>query len=183
MVTLWIGVLGYCCRLDLYLWSGHWGWIPVDWIEFLIRCSVSVEGFGDQDVQKEGNIFGRGMGDHTGRNFKNEKNSGGVARKIFYFWRTHFALHVLGLAIIVIIFSPYSFLYVWRCLLFQCRTIYDLCTQKPPRNYSQQLYDRYIEAFDEYFSTTVSCVLLLQLHASWVQVLVDNDEQSFVKIF
>lgn len=37
MVTLWIGVLGYCCRLDLYLWSGHWGWIPmgpVDWIEF-----------------------------------------------------------------------------------------------------------------------------------------------------
>lgn len=54
-----------------------------------------------------------------------------------------------------------------------------MCTQKPPRNYSQQLYDRYIEAFDEYFSTTVSCVLLLQLHAS----LVDNDDQSFVKIF
>nr|ACS69068.1 CULLIN1-like protein 1 [Lilium longiflorum] len=34
-------------------------------------------------------------------------------------------------------------------------TIYNMCTQKPPHDYSQQLYDKYREAFEEYISTTV----------------------------
>ncbi|XP_031258581.1 cullin-1 [Pistacia vera] len=34
-------------------------------------------------------------------------------------------------------------------------TIYNMCTQKPPHDYSQQLYDRYREAFDEYITSTV----------------------------
>ncbi|XP_044494153.1 cullin-1 isoform X2 [Mangifera indica] len=34
-------------------------------------------------------------------------------------------------------------------------TIYNMCTQKPPHDYSQQLYDRYREAFDEYVTSTV----------------------------
>lgn len=58
-----------------------------------------------------------------------------------------------------------------------------MCTQKPPHDYSQQLYDKYREAFDDYITTTVSCILLLQMLASWVQILVDIDEQSLVKIF
>ncbi|XP_048135645.1 cullin-1-like [Rhodamnia argentea] len=34
-------------------------------------------------------------------------------------------------------------------------TVYDMCTQKPPHNYSQQLYDRYRESFEEYITSTV----------------------------
>ncbi|KAG6432151.1 hypothetical protein SASPL_103725 [Salvia splendens] len=33
-------------------------------------------------------------------------------------------------------------------------TIYNMCTQKPPHDYSQQLYDKYKEAFQEYITTT-----------------------------
>ncbi|XBJ15476.1 hypothetical protein VPH35_007366 [Triticum aestivum] len=34
-------------------------------------------------------------------------------------------------------------------------TIYNMCTQKPPHDYSQQLYDKYREAFEEYIRATV----------------------------
>ncbi|CAA0834817.1 Cullin-1 [Striga hermonthica] len=34
-------------------------------------------------------------------------------------------------------------------------TIYNMCTQKPPHDYSQQLYDNYREAFEEYITSTV----------------------------
>ena len=31
-----------------------------------------------------------------------------------------------------------------------------MCTQKPPHDYSQQLYDKYRESFEEYITSTVS---------------------------
>eukprot|EP00249_Psilotum_nudum_P024291 c29145_g1_i4 orf=176-2410(+) len=34
-------------------------------------------------------------------------------------------------------------------------TIYNMCTQKPPQDYSQQLYDRYRESFEEYINLMV----------------------------
>eukprot|EP00897_Mesotaenium_endlicherianum_P010757 jgi/Mesen1/970/ME000012S00535 len=34
-------------------------------------------------------------------------------------------------------------------------TIYNMCTQKPPQDYSQQLYERYREAFEEYINEKV----------------------------
>ncbi|XP_057468036.1 cullin-1-like isoform X2 [Actinidia eriantha] len=34
-------------------------------------------------------------------------------------------------------------------------TIYNMCTQKPPHDYSQQLYDKYQESFEEYITSTV----------------------------
>ncbi|KAL0388764.1 UNVERIFIED_CONTAM: Cullin-1 [Sesamum radiatum] len=34
-------------------------------------------------------------------------------------------------------------------------TIYNMCTQKPPHDYSQQLYDKYRESFEEYIQSTV----------------------------
>ncbi|GLT32472.1 hypothetical protein SLA2020_071380 [Shorea laevis] len=34
-------------------------------------------------------------------------------------------------------------------------TIYNMCTQKPPHDYSQQLYDKYRESFQEYIESTV----------------------------
>lgn len=34
-------------------------------------------------------------------------------------------------------------------------TIYNMCTQKPPNDYSQQLYEKYKEAFEEYISSSV----------------------------
>ncbi|KAL9260269.1 Cullin-1-like protein [Drosera capensis] len=33
-------------------------------------------------------------------------------------------------------------------------TIYNMCTQKPPHDYSQQLYDKYRESFEEYITST-----------------------------
>jgi len=36
-------------------------------------------------------------------------------------------------------------------------TIYNMCTQKPPHDYSQQLYERYREAFNEYIGQKVLC--------------------------
>ncbi|CAN4091488.1 unnamed protein product [Withania somnifera] len=34
-------------------------------------------------------------------------------------------------------------------------TIYNMCTQKPPNDYSQQLYEKYKEAFEEYINSNV----------------------------
>ncbi|KAF8038234.1 hypothetical protein BT93_B0936 [Corymbia citriodora subsp. variegata] len=34
-------------------------------------------------------------------------------------------------------------------------TIYNMCTQRPPHDYSQQLYDKYRESFEEYIRSTV----------------------------
>ncbi|XP_059648664.1 cullin-1-like isoform X2 [Cornus florida] len=34
-------------------------------------------------------------------------------------------------------------------------TIYTMCTQKPPHDYAQQLYDKYKESFEEYITSTV----------------------------
>nr|XP_009794360.1 PREDICTED: cullin-1-like isoform X2 [Nicotiana sylvestris] len=34
-------------------------------------------------------------------------------------------------------------------------TIYNMCTQKPPHDYSQQLYEKYKEAFEEYINSIV----------------------------
>jgi len=33
-----------------------------------------------------------------------------------------------------------------------------MCTQKPPHDYSQQLYDKYREAFEEYITSTVRII-------------------------
>lgn len=37
-----------------------------------------------------------------------------------------------------------------------CRTIYNMCTQKPPYDYSEQLYQRYKDAFNNYINDMVS---------------------------
>ncbi|CAN1834125.1 CUL1 [Linum perenne] len=42
-------------------------------------------------------------------------------------------------------------------------TIYNMCTQKPPHDYSQQLYDKYKESFQEYISSTVRTLFVLLL--------------------
>ncbi|XP_047261495.1 cullin-1-like, partial [Capsicum annuum] len=34
-------------------------------------------------------------------------------------------------------------------------TVYNMCTQKPPNDYAQQLYDKYKEVFEEYINSTV----------------------------
>ena len=36
-----------------------------------------------------------------------------------------------------------------------CRTIYNMCTQKPPNDYSEPLYTKYREAFSTYISERV----------------------------
>jgi hypothetical protein len=41
------------------------------------------------------------------------------------------------------------------CFRASCRTIYNMCTQKPPYDYSEQLYGRYREAFNSYINDKV----------------------------
>lgn len=36
-----------------------------------------------------------------------------------------------------------------------------MCTQKPPHDYSQQLYDKYRESFEEYITSTVRNILYI----------------------
>jgi len=38
-----------------------------------------------------------------------------------------------------------------------------MCTQKPPHDYSQQLYDKYRESFEEYITSMVSRLLISPL--------------------
>ncbi|OAY83577.1 Cullin-1 [Ananas comosus] len=45
-------------------------------------------------------------------------------------------------------FSPEDYMMLYT-------TIYNMCTQKPPHDYSQQLYDKYRESFEEYITSTV----------------------------
>lgn len=68
-------------------------------------------------------------------------------------------------------FSRYGLVYFKCLLLFNgsdmllvfgvSRTIYNMCTQKPPHDYSQQLYDKYREAFEEYITSTVRLIMYL----------------------
>lgn len=51
-----------------------------------------------------------------------------------------------------------------------CRTIYNMCTQKPPHDYSQQLYDRYRESFEEYIAQMVRTRASFNYGALWNQV-------------
>ena len=37
-----------------------------------------------------------------------------------------------------------------------CRTIYNMCTQKPPNDYSEQLYNRYRDSFSLYTTEKVA---------------------------
>lgn len=39
--------------------------------------------------------------------------------------------------------------------VFVRRTIYNMCTQKPPHDYSEQLYSKYREAFNQYITEKV----------------------------
>ena len=41
------------------------------------------------------------------------------------------------------------------------RIIYNMCTQKVPQEYSQQLYDKYKQAFEEYIRAMVQQFNLL----------------------
>jgi hypothetical protein len=40
-----------------------------------------------------------------------------------------------------------------------CSTIYNMCTQKPPYDYSEQLYQRYKDAFNNYINEMVSRIV------------------------
>ncbi|GMY16843.1 cullin-1 [Fagus crenata] len=52
--------------------------------------------------------------------------------------------------------SPKPEFTVEECMMiYSHRTVYDMCRQKPPHDYSQQLYDKYREVFEEYISSTV----------------------------
>ncbi|KAL3351523.1 hypothetical protein AABB24_019887, partial [Solanum stoloniferum] len=48
---------------------------------------------------------------------------------------------------------PYSFSSEEYMMLYE--TIYNMCKQKPPHDYSQQLYEKYKETFEEYINSTV----------------------------
>lgn len=46
-------------------------------------------------------------------------------------------------------------------LMDLCTTVYKMCNQKPPHDYSHQLYDRYCEIIEDYAKQTVSVLSFL----------------------
>ena len=91
-----------------------------------------------------------------------------------YWFPCHFAFSCFIYFLLIVCVSKF---WVWRKWLWYClfcfiylfflmyRTIYNMCTQKPPHDYSQQLYDKYRESFEEYITSTVRNILcVLWLH-------------------
>jgi hypothetical protein len=55
------------------------------------------------------------------------------------------------------------------------RTIYNMCTQKPPYDYSEQLYGRYREAINSYINDKVRAVIVIitglpVVESSWYHI-------------
>ncbi|WMV10152.1 hypothetical protein MTR67_003537 [Solanum verrucosum] len=61
-----------------------------------------------------------------------------------------------------------------------CTRTYNMCTQKPPHDYSQQLYDKYREAFEEYITTTKVQHELLSVYATQ---LLEKEHSGFHALF
>ncbi|KAF8038203.1 hypothetical protein BT93_B0916 [Corymbia citriodora subsp. variegata] len=57
-------------------------------------------------------------------------------------------------------------------------TIYNMCTQRPPHDYSRQLYDKYRESFEEYIRSTVRKTYCPQL--PFPVMLVDHSPLSLL---
>ena len=112
------------------------------------------------------------MGLYAEGDHKAEENSGRVTRTTIQFGRLYDALYVcffysvawpmLSLFVSIPLFVRKALLFAlfWFVINFDCRTIYNMCTQKPPHDYSQQLYEKYREAFEEYITVTVSIITI-----------------------
>jgi hypothetical protein len=58
------------------------------------------------------------------------------------------------------------------CRVFPaCSTIYNMCTQKPPYDYSEQLYQRYKDAFNNYINDMVGPVVKNVLWVGFAGIL------------
>ena len=104
------------------------------------------------------------MGLYAERHYEAKEHPRRPSRAPIQFRRLHDALHVsfhLLLVKLLICFCLFLLSFVVLILNFNYRTIYNMCTQKPPHDYSQQLYDKYREAFEEYITSTVREVLSL----------------------
>ena len=99
-----------------------------------------------------------------------EKDSGRIKWATFQLWRIYDALHVTALFFfdqyVLIMDSTFGLM----SNIFGCRTIYNMCTQKPPHDYSQELYDNYKQVFVQYISSTVG---ILSLVGSFFLLLCD----------
>lgn len=101
------------------------------------------------------------MGLHAERNNKVEEYSRRSSRATIQLGGLHDALHVYFLLLCICYpcdwsFALLSYKFLSNSLNLCFRTIYNMCTQKPPHDYSQQLYDKYRESFEEYITSTVS---------------------------
>ena len=61
-------------------------------------------------------------------------------------------------------------------------TVYDMCTQKPPNDYSAALYGRYRETFNEYLSRTVLSSLDKKMDETMLKELVRRWENHKLMI-
>ena len=61
-------------------------------------------------------------------------------------------------------------------------TVYNMCTQKPPCDYSRQLYDKYQETFEDYINSTVLPSLKEKLDEFMLQELVKSWENHKVMV-
>ena len=130
--------------------------------------------------------LGARMGVYAEGNHKIEEHSGRIAWATVQLRGLHDALHVLFLEVSTInlcILSVSTLVMIGCCLLnFVCSTIYNMCTQKPPHDYSQQLYDKYRESFEEYISSMVRNKLIWDIHYGLIHIAYQQLENIVVNL-
>ncbi|WOL18867.1 cullin-1-like [Canna indica] len=99
------------------------------------------------------------MGVHAEGHHQAEEHPRGASRAAVQLGGLHDALHVHRILLSLVsnfCHAEWCFSGLWVDCPYCCiRTIYNMCTQKPPHDYSQQLYDKYRESFEEYITSMV----------------------------
>ncbi|XP_039021407.1 cullin-1-like [Hibiscus syriacus] len=94
------------------------------------------------------------MGRYTERDLKAEETIGREGRNSSFHKRIYDDLHVSSNYLFSVVLN-----FVWPLNYSSssliCSTIYNMCNQKEPHDYSEQLYNKYKETLDEYITSTV----------------------------
>lgn len=104
------------------------------------------------------------MGFYAEGNKEAEEYSRRATWTSVHLWWLYDAIHVYFFSdMFRFCLSWWRIYFLWKLFIlkFRCRTIYNMCTQKPPHDYSQPLYDKYKESFEEYIISTVSNAIAL----------------------
>lgn len=167
MILLWCLLFVYLIFLCGWFWVGPWA--DSSHLQILGVFGNWEEGFGDMTMNERKTIDLEQGWEFMQKGITKLKNIlEGLPEPQFssedymmlytYLFQPHLVSAFVNILLLVI--HNFFLAFLWYCFFFFSkksvyRTIYNMCTQKPPHDYSQQLYDKYRESFEEYISATV----------------------------